>query len=296
MGVLGLAGSFLLASLPRSARSLLGDIIGLLWFDVLRIRRRVAIENVGIAFPEKDLKERTRIARMSLRHMGRSIVEYSLFPFFRAADIPKHFTIHGQEHLDRAYAKGKGVLFLGLHLGNGDFGIAAMSRRGWPVSLISKEFKAKWLNDLWFGMRAKHGTQFISPEKSSFQILRALKAKRVVFFVLDQFMGPPIGCRTRFFGRETGTAMGLAIMAERSGAPVVPSFTYRDRDGRHVIVFGPEIPWSENLGHDASPASDVSRDENIASMTQIYTDKIEDMIRQHPEQWMWIHRRWKNFG
>lgn len=230
--------------------------------------------------------------------MGRSIVEYTLFPFFRAADVPSHFTIVGEEHLKEAYAQGKGVLFLGLHLGNGDFGIAAMSRLGWPVSLISKEFKSKWLNDLWFGMRAKHGTQFISPEKSSFQILRALKAKRVVFFVLDQFMGPPIGCRTKFFGRETGTAMGLAIMAERSGAPVVPSYTYRDRDGRHVIVFEAEISWQDAtlLGNGGSNGDESTRDKNIASMTQIYTDKIEGMIREHPEQWMWIHRRWKNFG
>lgn len=284
MGQIGLVGSYLLASLPQCVRSRIGDIIGILWFDILRIRRRVAIENVKIAFPEKTEAEQTRIARWSLRHMGRSIIEYSLFPFFSKEKVAKHFDIQGLENLEAAYAKGKGVLFLGLHLGNGDFGIAAVSRLGWPVSLISKIFKARWLNDLWFGMRAKHGTEFISPEKSSFQILRALKAKRVIFFVLDQFMGPPIGCRTKFFGRETGTAMGLAIMAERSGAPVVPSYTYRKEDGRHVIVFEPEIPWQ-----DAST-------ENITTMTQIYTDKIEQIIRKHPEQWMWIHRRWKNFG
>lgn len=293
-GLLGLAGSYLLASLPRSFRLFLGDIIGLLWFDVLRIRRRVAIENVQIAYPELSLSEQVNMARWSLRHMGRTIVEYSVFPFFRSEDVAKYFTVEGIEHLERAYAQNKGVLFLGLHLGNGDFGVAAVSRMGYPVSLISKIFKTKWLNDLWFGMRAKHGTQFISPEKSSFQILRALKARRVVFFVLDQFMGPPIGCRTRFFGRETGTAMGLAIMAHRSGSPVVPSYTYRREDGRHVIVFEPEIPW-----HDASSSGnlgDLLDGENIAGMTQVYTDKIEHMIRQHPEQWMWIHRRWKNFG
>lgn len=284
MGRIGLAVSFLLASLPQPVRTLFGDVIGVLWFDVLRIRRHIAIENVKIAFPEQSESWQVCTARASLLHMGRSIVEYSLFPFFTKEKVAKHFDIQGLENLEAAYAKGKGVLFLGLHLGNGDFGIAAVSRMGWPVSLISKIFKSRWLNDLWFGMRAKHGTEFISPEKSSFQILRALKAKRVVFFVLDQFMGPPIGCRTKFFGKETGTAMGLAIMAERSGAPVVPSYTYRTEDGRHVIVFEPEIPWQ-----DAST-------ENIATMTQIYTDKIEQIVRKHPEQWMWIHRRWKNFG
>lgn len=289
VGALGLAISFLLAILPRRLRLFLGDLIGVLWFDVLRIRRGVAIENVGIAYPEKNLADRTRLARASLRHLGRSLVEYSLFPFFKSTDVAIHFDVEGLEHLEAAAKKGRGVLLLGCHLGNGDFGIAAISRMGWPVSLISKNFKTKWLNDLWFGMRAKHGTEFIAPEKSSFQILRALKARRIVFFVLDQYMGPPIGCRTKFFGRETGTAMGLALMAERSGSPVVPASTYRKQDGNHVIVFEPEIPWQ-----DASSAT--SHDEIIASMTQIYTDKIEQMIRRHPEQWMWIHRRWKKFG
>lgn len=223
--------------------------------------------------------------------MGRTIVEYSLFPFFRAEDVPRYFEIRGREHFDRAMAKGKGVCVLSLHLGNGDLGVAALSRTGTSASLISKVFKMKWLNELWFGMRARHGTQFIPPEKSSFQILRALKANRAVFFVLDQYMGPPIGCRTLFFGRETGTAMGLAIMAERSRSPVLPTYTFRKKDGRHVIVFEPEIPWQ-----DASSTSSTANDKNIATMTQIYTYKIEEIVRRHPEQWMWIHRRWKKFG
>lgn len=280
---LGQALSFLVASLPTKVQGWLGDIIGLLWFDVFRIRRQVAIENVKLAYPQLSLRERTKLARDSLRHLGRNLVEFSRFPFYRDEDFSKYFRIAGQENLDAAMAKGKGVLFLGLHMGNGDFGLAALSRRGVPISLISKTMKTKWLNDLWFGMRGKHGTQFISPEKSSFQILRALKAKRVVFFVLDQYMGSPVGTKTKFFGVETGTAMGLAIIAERSGSPVISGYTFREEDGRHVIVLEPEVPWQ-----DASS-------ENIASMTQIYTDRIESMVRKHPEQWMWIHRRWKKF-
>lgn len=290
-GYLGLGASFLIAVLPRRIQGSLGDLIGFLWFDVFRIRRRVAVENVAKAFPELSHAEHVRVARGSLHSLGRTIVEFSLFPFFTERDIGDYFEIQGQEFLDAAMAKGKGVLMLSLHLGNGDFGVSAISRGGTPVSLISKTFKTKWLNDMWFGMRAKHGTQFIPPEKSSFQILRALKAKRAVFFVLDQFMGPPVGCKTRFFGRETGTAMGLAIMAERSRSPVLPAYTFRVRGGRHVIVFGPEIPWQE-----ASPRSAETDPQNIAGMTQIYTDKIEEIVRKHPEQWMWIHRRWKKFG
>lgn len=277
--------SFIIWCLPNAIRKALGDAIGLLWFDVFRIRRKVAIDNVGIAFPNLDQAQRTKIARTSLRHMGRTIVEYALLPFFERKDVERFFEIEGLEHVEEALKGGKGALLMTLHLGNGDFAIAMLSRLGLPIHLISKEFKTRWLNDMWFGMRRRHGTRFISPEKSSFEILRALRRNELVVFVLDQFMGPPIGVRTKFFGRETGTAAGCALMAERTGAPVIPAYTYRKPDGRHVAVFQPPI---ERLDHGLS-------EKNIAAMTQAYTDKIEAIVRQYPEQWMWIHRRWKEF-
>jgi KDO2-lipid IV(A) lauroyltransferase len=278
-------------SLPISVRLFLGDLIGFLWFDVLRIRRKVAIEHVGIAFPEKSIKERTQIARASLLNMGRMLIEYAQFPFFAAKDVDRFFRIEGRHFVEAALNDGKGALLLTLHLGNGDFATAAISRLGWPTNLISKEFKSQWLNELWFGMRRKHGTHFISPEKSSFEILRALRRGELVAFVLDQFMGPPIGVRTKFFGRETGTAMGLALIADRSGAPVIPCYTYRQPNGMHVIVFEEPIPFSR-----VGDSQDNSlREKNISAMTQKYTDKIEAIVRSHPEQWMWIHRRWKEF-
>ncbi len=267
----------------------LGSLLGILWIDVFRIRRKVAIDNVALAFPEWPRAEQVRVARASLRHMGRTLIEFSLFPILTRRDLETLFIFKGEDNVTRALAEKKGVLMLSLHLGNGDLAVAALSQKGWSISLISKLFKAKWLNDFWFGLRAKHGTKFIAPEKSSFEILRALKANRIVAFVLDQFMGPPVGCKTTFFGVETGTAMGLALMAERTGAPVVPSYNYRDRRGHWVIVFDEPIPWC-----DVGPKA--SRDENIAAMTQVYTDKIEEIIRKYPEQWMWIHRRWKRFA
>ncbi len=280
-----------------------GSILGFLWFDVFRIRRKVAIDNVAIAFPEISRREQIRIARASVYHMGKTLIEFCFFPLFDKADFARFFEIQGAEIVDQALSENRGVYFLSLHVGNGDFSTAAVSQRGWPVSLISKNFKSKWLNDIWFRMRTRHGTQFISPEKSSFEILRAIKQKRIVIFVLDQYMGPPVGCRTQFFGKETGTAMGLAVMVERTGCPVIPVTTYRKPDGHHVIRFDSPIPWTpldvgpsgvDGLSDNSS--KNQARDTNIRAMTQVYTDKIEDIVRKHPEQWMWIHRRWKNFG
>lgn len=282
--ILGLA----LAILPMRVRLLVGDAIGMLWFDVFRIRRGVALANVKLAFPELKTSERVRIARASLRSMGRTLVEFSLFPYLKGPLGRGMFHYVGLENLDRAFAEKKGVIMLTLHMGNGDMGAAGLSIRGYKMNLISKEFKARWLNDLWFGMRRKLGTQFISPEKSSFEILRALKRNEAVIFVLDQFMGPPIGTRTKFFGVETGTAMGCALMAHRTGVPVIPCYDFRCDDGTHRIVIEPPIVTPTGL-------DDRLKEENISALTQVYTDKIEAIVRQHPEQWMWIHRRWKEF-
>ena len=208
--------AFLVSALPRRVRLFMGDVVGFLWFDVLRIRRKVAVDNVRLAYPSMNEEEATRIARASLHSMGRSLVEYCMFPFLTHTKVEKTFRIHGREIVDKAFQEGKGAIFLTLHLGNGDYSIAALSALGIRVHLISKEFNLQWLNDLWFGMRRKRGTKFISPEKSSFEILRALKNNDAVIFVLDQFMGPPIGVRTRFFGVETGTAMGCALIADRT--------------------------------------------------------------------------------
>lgn len=294
LGALGRCLAAILRACPESLRIFFGRVLGWIWFDVLRVRRQVAIDNIRQAYPELNRSQATQLARRSLEHMGRGLIEFALFPGFTLAEAESRFVFEGEEHMRAALAQGRGVLMLSLHLGNGDFTVAALSRRGYKINLISKLFRAQWLNELWFGMRAAHGTRFIAPEKSSFEILKSLRRGEIVAFVLDQFMGPPIGCRTTFFGRETGTAMGLAIMAERTGAPVVPSYTYRLDDGRHVCRFEAPIPWNPQAlskVHDQGPDAHA-----VAAMTQVYTSKIEEIIRRHPEQWMWIHRRWKNFG
>ena len=278
----------LIAFLPTRLRLFIGDGVGFLWFDVFRIRRSVAVENVKLSFPELSHERHVQIARRSLSSMGRTLTEYALFPYLNKENINHHYTFEGEDNLRRALDGGKGMILLTLHLGNGDFASAALALRGWPIHLISKEFKSRWLNDLWFGMRGRLGTKFISPEKSSFDILRALKKNEGVVFVLDQFMGPPIGVRTTFFGRETGTAQGCALIAVRTGAPVIPGYSYRLPDGTHRAVFEAPIPTPKIL-------DDSLRDENIAALTQTYTDKIEEIVRRYPEQWMWIHRRWKEF-
>ena len=220
--------------LPYVFHQAIAWFVAIMWFDVVRIRRKDAIKNVKRVFPNKTDNEATKMARKSLYHMGLTLTEFFSMPFLWEKDFRKMYDVEGEEHFKNAFDEGKGVFAMSVHLGNGDLGTAALASWGYPVSIISKIFKSKWLNKLWFSAREAKGVKFIPPRKSSYEILKALKANEAVIFVLDQYTGPPNGILTTFFGYETGTAVGLALFAQRSGAPVVPIYTYRGKKSAHM--------------------------------------------------------------
>lgn len=277
--------SALICLLPKKIRDFLGDAFGWLWFDILRVRRQLVLDNLKIAFPDMSLDDRIKLGRKSMEYMGRNLFEYARFPFLTHENYNKYVIVEGEEHLKQALAKEKGVCLMSAHLGNGDFSLAGFSLSGYAPILISKLIKWKALNDVWFGLRSRMGTEFIPPRNSTMQIIKSLRNNRIVIFVQDQFMGPPIGCRVEFFGRTTGSAMGLALIAQRTESPILPFFAKRLEDGKHLIRVYPEI-LMEHQG---------SKEETARLMTQKFTEIIEHQIRQDPAQWMWVHNRWKTF-
>jgi Kdo2-lipid IVA lauroyltransferase/acyltransferase len=277
--------SMVVVRLPLKLQYFIGDAIGVFWFDILRVRRRVALENLRLCFPDLGEEQRVHIARSSLKHLGRTFLEFWRLPAATPDRYKDEFVLKGEEHLRRALTRNHGAFILSSHIGSGDWASTGLALRGIYLNVITKEFKNKTLNQFWFETRQRFGMGLIPDRRSSLHILKILKRNGLVGFVLDQFLGPPIGVRTKFFGKETGTPMGLALLAERSGAAVVPGLTYRGDDGRTYLEFEPEIPFVET----------GNKDENIRVNTQLYCDKIEEWVRKHPEQWMWVHRRWKEF-
>jgi KDO2-lipid IV(A) lauroyltransferase len=245
------------------------------------------LKNLTIAFPDVSHEERMRIARTSMHHLCYNFVEFLQLPFMNQKWLENEVIFHGIENYERARAKGKGVLIMSLHLGNGDVGLAALALKGFRLHVISKKFKNRFLNQLWFGVREKMGTRFMEPHGSSlpFEILKACRQNEAVVFVIDQFMGKPYGISSTFFGRKTGTAYGLALFAMKSKAPVLPVYTYRDAQFRTHVVFEEEIGAEKN----------EDKDLQIRQMTQKYNDRVEAIVRKHPDQWMWVHRRWKKW-
>jgi len=280
----------LFSKLPHSIIRYLGRPFGFLWFDLFRFRRSIVLNNLKRAFPDWSHSQRVRVGRRSVYHMTENFFEFFMFPNINSEWIKNHVQFEGEEELKAAYQLDKGVLLLSLHLGNGDLMANVIASLKYPVFIITKFFKSKWLNDFWFSVRGAQGVNYIEPhgEKAPFAILKALKTKAVVAFVLDQHMGRPFGVRNTFFGHPVGTAYGLALFYLKTKAPVVLIYNFIDQQGKYHIVSrrieGLEV-FLQNTESD--------REQTLVRLTQLFTDRIEEVVRQYPEQWMWVHRRWK---
>jgi KDO2-lipid IV(A) lauroyltransferase len=286
--LLALVLSIFFSLWPARVRWFFARGISFIAFDVFGVRRFTILKNISLVFPQKTHAERLSLARVSLSHLSLNFIEFCLLPQVNQRWCDKNLIVHGWDHYEQARQRNKGVLFLGLHLGNGDVGIAVLSLLGIRINSISKKFKNLFANEFWFGVREKMGTRFLAPhgKNLAFDILKACRQKEAVIFVIDQFMGPPYGMATTFFGKATGTAYGLSLFSIKTGAPVVPVYVYRDEKFKTHLVFQPAV----------EAVADENKDLQLQKTTQKYNDILEKIILQHPEQWMWMHRRWKTFS
>jgi Kdo2-lipid IVA lauroyltransferase/acyltransferase len=276
---------FLFNLLPWSANRLFAKLLAFLWLDIFNIRREVIFNNLQIAFPEMNTQEKEKIAKASLLSMCRSFFDVIRVPYLNDAWIDKNVIFEGSEFLEQMRNEPGGFFILTLHLGSGDLAAAIISQKIRPVTLISKRFTNTFLDAFWFGLRERSKTNFIDAHarNNAFDILSSLKQNRGVVFVLDQFMGRPYGVESEFFGVKTGTAYGLALFAKKTKKPVYPIYTYWGLDNKLHIGAQPAIDLSHELG------------ENNQVITNKFNKVLENIINQHPEHWMWVHKRWKTF-
>jgi len=277
-----------LGLIPRSLLMLAGTAVGLFWFHILRFRRSVIFENLRHAFgSQKTESEIYQIARGNSIHYGKTIIDFLLSVGWNKKQAVENIPLSGEEHLKSALAKGRGVYMLCMHSGAWEFSMPALSARGYPFDVVVKRAKSPRVNELIVWYRAKTGTTTFAETRTTSQIFQSLTANRAVGFVLDQFMGPPIGLPVKFFGQVAGTAAALALFSEKRDAPVLLLYNYRDAAGRPRSVIEPAVRW-----HDLPQ----DKTERLYYKTQVFNDMIERVIRQYPDQWLWLHRRWKAFN
>ncbi len=274
--------STLVASLPEAALRPLAAMLGGLLFDVLGYRRRVILENLAVAFPELGVAERRRLGREAMRHLVLTLLEFLRIPRYAARGFEGRVRLVERHHLDRARARGRGVLCLTGHLGSFELAVAAAAREWSPIALVVKAFPPA-VDRLVRGIREASGLSVLYAEGGARPILRALARGELVGFALDQNATRAQGVFVDFFGRPASTLRSLAQLAILSGAPVVPAIPWRAEDGTHVLELHPEIPLEER----------ESREETVRHMTAVYTAALEAAIRRHPAQWFWTHKRWR---
>jgi Kdo2-lipid IVA lauroyltransferase/acyltransferase len=252
---------------------------------LLHVRlRRVGMRNLELAFPEKSEAERRRILRGEFTSLGRQLAEVCQFPKYTRENVDKVVVYDGLENYERAYARGKGVLFLTAHFGGWELSAFAHSLHGHWLHIVMRPMDNSYLDRLIQSYRTMHGNKTVGKDDFVRGLLAAMKAGETVGILMDTNMTPPQGVFVNFFGIPACTASGLARIALRTDAAVLPGFTIWDESlGKYRLRFDPmlELIRTGNL------------DSDIVANTQQFTKVIEDYVRKYPEQWLWVHRRWK---
>jgi len=262
----------------------LGDLVGIGAYYLLGSERRKAHTHILIAFgKEKSPKDVKRIAKASFRNLAKNAVELVNLPRIRG-NIDSHFFVEGEEYLQQAFSQGSGVLWITGHIGNWELMGFYWAARGYPINVIARRVYDTRLNDLLMRFRQHAGvnTIFRDTPQAGREILKALKGKEILAMLIDQDTKVK-GVMVDFFGQKANTPAGAAILATKRAVPVIAGFINRMRDGRHRIEIYPPI----ELVH----TEDFKKD--IEQNTQRFNQIIERHIQEFPEDWIWIHRRWR---
>jgi Kdo2-lipid IVA lauroyltransferase/acyltransferase len=269
-------------ALPRGAALAMGRGIGDLLFDGIRIRRSVCLDNLRSAFPEKTDRETRRIARACYRNFAQTAVESARFPNLTKEEIVGLGEIRGRKHVEWVAAQGRGGILLTGHFGNWEWGGALLPALGYPTQVVVGEQHNQRVGALMDRVRRASGVGVLSAEKDLRGIIAALGRGDLVAIVADQDAGRD-GIFVDFLGRSASTAVGPVRLARRFGVPILPGFALRLPDGRYRLELRAPI-----LVPPDQPEQEV-----VQAYTEIWSRMLEEYVRRYPEQWFWMHRRWK---
>ncbi len=263
---------------------MLGSGLGNLLYFVLKKRRRIALENLQIAFgDEMSTDEQAQICRRSFQQIGKTAIEFLRFPQLTFDNIWEEVTVEGKEHLIQALNRGKGAIVFLPHFGNWEL-LALVYGALIPdqAKAIAFPLKNRYLNALVSQYRERLSLQLITRRRAVRETLRALKENYAVGFFADQNAGRE-GIFVHFFGKPASAVRGPATLALKTGAPLLVSMDIRQPDDRHHVLITPAI--------DLEISGDLEQD--VQTNTVHILKILEAYIRQYPDQWLWTHNRWK---
>jgi Kdo2-lipid IVA lauroyltransferase/acyltransferase len=273
-----------LGILPRPAARFVGASAAAMAYFLRPPLRKAALFNLRLAFPQWSEEERSRAVRRMIRQIGWMAGEFSQFPKYTRANIERVVALDGFENFDAAHRRGKGVLFLTGHMSAWELAPFAQALYGNPLHFLVRPIANSRVDALINRYRCLSGNQPIEKNRSARAILRVLTDGGTVGVLSDHNTSLEEGVFVDFFGIPASTTSGLARLALRTDAAVVPGFlSWDDELRKYRLRFEPAV----ELAHTSDEEADVREN------TQRFTRVIEDYIRAHPDQWLWVHKRWK---
>ena len=273
-----------LGLLPRSLARLFSGALAFLVYTGLGRLRRVGERNLELALPATPSKERAELLKGVYRHLGWQLVEFCRMSRYTPANTRNWIRTEGLDHYLATKARGKGVLIVTGHLGAWELSSFYHSLMGHPMGMVIRRLDNRRLDEFVNGIRCLHGNRVLHKDDFARGLLTAMRAGETVGILMDTNMTPPQGVFVEFFGHQACTASGLARVALKTGAAVLPGFMlWEPAEKKYVLHFGPEIQF-QRTGNAES---------DIQAATQQCAAATEDWVRRYPDQWLWIHRRWK---
>ena len=269
---------------PRGLARRIGAVIGALAFLALPRLRRVGYRNLQIAFPNLSRADHTAILRAEYRSLGWQLGEFCQMRKYSPENTKAFLRYDGLEHYLAARDAGQGVLILTGHLGAWELSSFYHSLMGYPMSMVIRRLDNELVDQLVNGIRCQHGNKVLHKDDFARGLISAMRQGETVGILMDTNMTPPQGVFVDFFGTPACTASGMARVALRTGAAVLPGFLlWEESSQSYVLHFGRQLELVRSDDNEA----------DIVANTALFTHVLEDYIRQYSVQWLWLHRRWK---
>ena len=269
--------------IPLSVRKGFFLAIFFIFYHVGTKNRLITLHNLMRSFPEKNSEEIVRIAKGVYRHFAVVAAEFFDLPYITKDNMHEWVDVEGLEHYRAAIAKGKGLLTIVAHFGNWELMTIAVPMYLQPIDIVYRPLDNAVIDNMVEYVRTVQGNSLITKGGSGKKIMEFLKGNHLIGILSDQNVAHYEGVFVDFFGRSACTGVGLAVMAIRSGAPVLPIFMARQKSGKYKLIIKSAIEAICTDDYDA----------DLVVNTQRFAKIVEEVVREYPEQWFWFHQRWK---
>jgi KDO2-lipid IV(A) lauroyltransferase len=275
-----------IASVPHKRIASMGRVLGMLLYGIDVRHRRIVRRNLKFVYPEWSPRRVKKISRRIFRNLGTTFLEICQMVCFSSDDILDKVKIRGQEHLLNAMHNNKGVILISAHLGNWE--IVPLF---WPlyfnvpITVVARKIQNQIINRWIHGLRIRFGSKVIYKDDALPEMTRTLRQGKILAILIDQGLKSSLGVKIKFFNKFVTATPGAALLAMRCNSPVLLGYCTRNEDGEFTIRLEPPLILKRT--------GDLSAD--LRTNTQIMTDAIEKVVRKYPEQWFWVHKRWRKY-